>query len=526
MPTLTQSKIVSAEEAVRLIPDGASVAISGFATATLPDYLASVIEKTFLETAHPRDLTLFHTAGIGNWKGRGSEHFAHEGLLRRIIAGHYAFAPKLQSLIINNVIEGYNLPQGALALLIRDIAGGRPGTMTKIGMGTFVDPRNQGGKMNDRTTEDLVEVINLLGEEWLFYRRVPIQVALIKATYADTNGNLSGEHLPLLSSINSMAQAAHNSGGIVIAQVDGVVREGSLDPRLVKVPGYLVDAVVVAPAEEQFMTELDPYQAAYCGDVRVPVNSITVMPLTERKVIARRAYLELDGGGIVNLGIGMPEGVANVAAEEGTVDKLNLTVESGVNGGVPESGVRFGVGWNPDMITDEATQFDFYDGGGLDGTFIGLAQMDRLGNINVSRFGPKISGCGGAINITQSARRVVFCGTFTARGLEVEVANGELRIVTEGATRKLVEDVEQVTFSGEYARSVGQPALYITERAVFEMTAEGLMLTEIAPGIDLERDVIAQMEFTPNVSPELRLMDPRIFADGPMFAHNPEGIAR
>lgn len=508
---------MSAAEAIQLIGDSATVAMSGFVTCSIPDYLAGSLEQAFLRDAHPRDLTLVYTAGIGDSQGRGADHFAHEGMLKRVVAGHYSFAPTLQKMIIDNKIEAYNLPQGTLSEIIRDTAGGRPGTVSKIGLGTFVDPRNEGGKMNAATTENLVEVQQFFGQDWLFYHRIPIDVVLLKGTYSDENGNISGEHLPVLGSLTTLAQAAHNNGGLVIVQVDAVVGNGTLDPRLVKIPGFMVDAVVVAPTEEQFSTVLDPWQPAFCGETRAPLSSVAQMPLNERKIIARRAYQELGSrGGVVNLGIGMPEGVASVAVEEGTVSSLHLTVESGINGGIPESGLRFGAALNPDMIIDEVTQFDFYDGGGLDATFIGLAQMDRHGNVNVSRFGPKIAGCGGAINITQTAKRVCFCGTFTAKGLKVEVAGGKLQILNEGAAQKLINHVEQVTFSGDYARESGQHVLYITERAVFEMKPEGLTLVEVAPGVDLEHDVMAHMGFRPRIAEDLRLMDARIFCEAPM----------
>ncbi len=510
------AKVMSAEEAIGLIPDGATVAVSGFITACLPDFLSATIESSFEQNQHPRDLTLVYTGGIGDGAGRGAAHFAHAGLLKRVIGGHFGFSPDMQRLINDGSIEAYNLPQGVTAQIIRDTAAGRPGTLSRVGLGTFVDPRRGGGKMNQRTTDELVRLMSLADKEWLFYSPIPVTVAVIRATYADSKGNLSVDHLPVHSSIENMARAAHNAGGLVIAQVDAVVEDGTLDARLVKIPGYMVDAIVVPPADERFMTVVDAYQPAYCGEVRVPLDSIDPLPLDVRKVIARRAYLELGVNEVVNIGFGIPEGVAKVAAEEGTADELNLTLESGVNGGVAESDVRFGVSWNPDLILDECAQFDFYGGGGLDATFIGLAQMDQHGNVNVSRFGPRIAGCGGAIDVTQTAKRVVFCGTFTAKGLKAAVGDGQVTILAEGAQRKLLADVEQITFSGEYAHKEGQRVTYITERAVFELTSDGLVLTEIAPGIDLQRDIIEQMDFTPRLSPDLRRMDARIFRDAPM----------
>lgn len=501
-----------------LIPDGSVVCMSGFVGIANPDYVLEAVENAFLTTGHPRDLTLVYCAGNGNRHGRGAERFAHEGMLKRVIGGHFGFAPALQKLINAGAVQGYNLPQGTLAQMIRDTAGGRPGTVTKVGLGTFVDPRLGGGKLNDRTTEDLVQVVRLLDQEWLLYKRLPITTTVLRATWADEHGNLSVEHEAAALGVLAEAQAAHNNGGRVIAQVQGIVRAGSLDPRLVRVPGFLVDAVVVAPPERSGQTFVDGYVPAYNGEVRVPLASLTPLPLTIRKVIARRAFFELQGDSVVNLGIGIPEGIAAVAEEEGAADALKLTVESGATGGLPASGERFGAALDPDALVDEAQQFDFYDGGGLDTTFIGLAQMDGQGNVNVSKFGPTIAGCGGAINITQQAKRVVFCGTFTTGGLRVAVEDGKLRITQEGRVVKLVDRVEQITFSGAYARRKHQPVLFVTERAVFELGDEGVVLTEIAPGIDPERDVLAHMGFRPVVARNLKTMDRRIFQAAPMRA--------
>lgn len=502
----------------QLIPDGSVVCISGFVGIAVPDVVLAAVENSFRTTGHPRDLTLLYCAANGDKHGRGADRFAHEGMLKRVIGGHYAFAPKLQALINEGRCEGYNLPQGTLTQLVRDTAGGRPGTITKVGLNTFVDPRLGGGKLNARTTEDLVQVVKLLDEEWLLYKRLPVAVSVVRATSADENGNLSLEREAAQLGVFAQAQAAHNNGGVVIAEVQRLVSAGSLDPRLVKIPGFLVDAVLVADPERSSQTLGDRYIPAYSGEVRIPLASLKPMPLSVRKVIARRAFFELSGTSVVNLGIGMPEGIASVAEEEGAAGGLKLTVESGVTGGLPASGDRFGASLDPDALLDEAQQFDFYDGGGLDITFIGLAQMDASGNINVSRFGPTIAGCGGAINITQHAKRVVFCGTFTTGGLDVAIEDGALRIVEEGRVTKLIDNVEQVTFSGEYARGKGQPVLYVTERAVFELRPEGVVLTEIAPGIDLEKDVLAHMEFRPIVADDLKTMDQRIFCDSPMRA--------
>lgn len=513
-------KVLSALEAVKLIPDGANVGVTGFAGAAFAEVVAEALEGQFIAAGHPRNLALFFCAGIGDGKTKGTNHFGHEGLVRRVIGGHWNLAPKLGQLAVDNKIEAYNFPQGTLTQLVRDTAAGKPGTVSKVGLKTFVDPRVEGGKLNARTTEDLVEVVQLGGQECLFYTAPKIDVAIIRATSADEKGNLSMEREAVSLETLSMAQAAKNSGGIVIAQVERLVTAGSLDPRMVKVPGILVDVVVVVAAEQQWQTFVEPFNPAYCGETRVPLTGLAPMPLDARKIIARRASLELSEGDVVNLGIGMPEGVALVANEEGTADQITLTVEAGGVGGIPAGGMNFGASTNVEALLDAPYQFDFYDGGGVDAAFLGLAQMDGSGNINVSRFGPRIAGCGGFINITQNAKKVVFCGTLTAGGLEISVTQGLVKIVQEGRVKKFVGQVEQITFSGEYAQSVHQPVLYITERAVFELTAAGVVLTEIAPGIDLENDVLAQLDFKPIVSDELRTMDAKIFGEGPMHAFN------
>ena len=366
--------------------------------------------------------------------------------------------------------------------------------------------------MNELTKQDLVELIEMYGEEWLRYKSFPVNVALIRATYCDEDGNATMDKEAATLDSLSIAQAAKNSGGIVLLQVEKVVQNGTLDPRKVKIPGIYVDGIVVSRPENHWQTYEAKYNPALCGEVKVPVDSIPPMPLNQRKVICRRAAMELDPQAIINLGIGMPEGIANVANEEG-LPGLKLTVEAGGIGGVPMAGTAFGTCTNPDAIIDQPYQFDFYDGGGLDQAFLGLAECDRFGNINVSRFGPKIAGCGGFINITQTAPVVVYCGTFTASGLKVEIKDGKLHILQEGKVKKFIKDVEQVTFAAEYAAEVGQKVLYITERAVFELIDGVLTLTEIAPGVDLEKDILAQMEFRPAIAEDLKEMDARIFRD-------------
>jgi len=505
-----KDKIVTADEAIGLIRDGDAVCCSGFVGIGTPDELIVALERRFTGSGCPRDLTLVFAAAPGDGKNQGLNRLALPGLVKRAIGGHWALLPKLARMATDNAIEAYNLPLGTISHLYRDIAAHRAGTLSQVGLGTFVDPRHGGGKINAITTEDLVSTIDIDGKTWLLYKVFPINVTLIRGTTADPEGNVTMEREALVLDAMEAAMAAHNSNGLVIVQVERIVESGTLDPRAVIVPGIFVDRVVLASPNTHAQTYGTAYNPAFSGQTKMALETAESPVLDERKIIARRCAFELPLGGVINLGIGVPEVVGAVAAEEGLLSHLTLTSEPGVIGGTPQGGLNFGASINIDALLHQNQQFDFYDGGGLDLACLGMAEIDQCANVNVSRFGPRLAGAGGFINISQNARCVVFAGTFTAGGLEVVVEDGRLRILSEGSKRKLVKSVEQITFNGSLAAERGQSVLYVTERCVFRRVPEGLQLTEIAPGIDIDRDVLAHMDFAPIVK-DVRLMDPRIF---------------
>ncbi|MBO6758995.1 MAG: acyl CoA:acetate/3-ketoacid CoA transferase [Roseibium sp.] len=508
-------KVVSAADAAALIKDGDTLTTSGFVGIGVPDGLLAALEARFLETGHPRDLSLVFAAGQGDGKDRGLNRLGHEGLLREVIGGHWGLIPKVARLAVDGKIKGWNLPQGCISQLYRDAAAGKPGMLSKVGLETFVDPRNGGGAVNEISTEAKVELMEIGGEQLLFYPAPKLTVALLRGTTADEAGNVTMEREALVIDNLAQAMAVKNAGGVVIVQVERLARSRSLPAREVQIPGILVDAVVVADTDLHMQTYKTAFSHAFTNRIRPPDGEIPAMPLDARKVIARRCAFELPVNGVINLGIGMPEGVASVAAEEGLLDHVTLTAEPGVIGGQPASGLDFGAAVDVDAVIPQNAQFDFYDGGGLDMACLGLAQADAAGNVNVSRFGPRLAGAGGFINISQNAKTLVFAGTFTAKGLEIDFSGGELDIRHEGMSRKFLAKVDQVTFAGKRAARLGHPVLYVTERCVFELTAEGLRLIEIAPGADLDRDILAHMGFRPVIN-EVVEMDPRLYLDGPM----------
>jgi propionate CoA-transferase len=510
-------QFITGRQAADLIKNGSMVVVGGFVGFSVPEEILTAMEKKFLAEAAPNNLHVVWCAGIGDRADRGMNHFGHEGMVSKIYAGHIGLAPKLGRLVAEEKVECFIVPQGVVVHGLRASAGGKPGVLTHVGLKTYADPRVEGCRANRITKGDAAELVTMNGREWLFYKSLAPDVGIVRGTTADTRGNITMEKEAVFLEQASIASAVKNNGGIVIAQVERITEHGTLNPQLVKLPGVMVDYVVEASPEHHYQSFIGPtYYPAFSGETRVPVASLPAMPLNDRKICARRAAMELAEGALVNLGIGVSEGVADIAAEEGIADRITLTIESGTIAGIPAGGLGIGGSTNPDCIIDQGYQFDFYDGGGVDIAYLGLAEADRHGNLNVSKFGGRVVGPGGFINISQNAKAVIYCGTFTAGGLRTHVADGRLHIDVEGKNKKFVNSVEQITFSGEYAVSVGQKVMFITERAVFVLRKEGMVLTEIAPGMNLQKDILAHMDFTPVIDGQLKVMDARIFRDQPM----------
>ena len=510
------AEIIDLEGAARLVRDGDHVLVGGSGGGhAVPEAWIVALAERFRTTGRPRGLSLMSVVALGDWKTTGFNRLAEPGLIRRVVSAGFNNSPAVGAMAAADEIEAYTLPQGCLSQLTREMAAGRPGLITHVGLRTFVDPRYGGGRQSDLAKEDLIELITVAGREYLRFKPFHIDVALIRGTTADEDGNITMEHEAVFGEMLSMAQAARRSGGIVIAQVKRLANRGTLPPKQVKIPGMLVDFVVVNPDQTQtFFTVHDP---AYAGELKVPLSQLAKLPFSPRKLIARRAALELFPDAICNLGSGVSTGIASIAAEEGALDSVVLTNEQGLIGGAPATGNEPGAGRNYHAMIDQPYQFDFYDGGGLELAFLSFAEVDESSDVNVSRFGKKIVGPGGFINISQNAKTMVFSGTFTSGGLEISWPDGQTRIDKEGRERKFVRKVEQITYSGALANENGQRALYVTERAVFQRNKAGrLELIEIAPGIDVERDVLAHMEFKPEISKDLKQMDARLFLPQPM----------
>lgn len=507
------AKFITAAEAAEFFNDGDYVASSSFALAGWAEEIALALEERFLKTGHPRDLTHIHAGGAGNFQGRGGGVWAHEGMTKRYIISHAGSEPQVMEHIASNKCEAYNFPLGVILQLYNDIARRGPGVFSKAGLRTFIDPRFDGGAFNQKTreAEKLIDVIELNGEEWLWYKPFPVNVAFLRATSADENGNITNEKEGPNLELLPIAQAAKACGGIVIVQVERIVKSGTMHPKQVKVPGIIVDYIVVAEKPQmQTMTTL--YNPSFSGEVKVPMKTIPPMPLGTDKIICRRAAMEVRPGAI-SLGIGIPQGVASIIAEEKADSQVTLMSESGSIGGIPGVGGDFGSHWNAEASIEQPAHFNYYDGGGLDIAVFGLAETDPEGNCNASVFNGKVFGVGGFINVATNAKKTIMAGTFTAAGLKVKTGDGTLTIEQEGKFKKFLNKVAQISFSGPYAREIGQGVMFITERAVLELTKDGLVLTEIAPGVDLQKDILDQMEFKPIVSPDLKLMDAGIFRE-------------
>jgi propionate CoA-transferase len=507
--------IISASDAANLVRDGDSVLVSGSGGGhAIPESILAAIETRFLETGQPKSLCLIHVVGLGDRNTKGAARFRHPGMLKRSITSALIDSPPLIELAQRDEIESYTLPQGVLSQLMRDMAGGRPGLITRTGLHTFVDPRQLGARQSPSAKEDLIELVTIGGEEWLRFKPIPLDIVFLRGTTADEDGNITMEHEAILGEMLSSAQAARRAGGLVVVQVQRLAKRGSLNPRNVKIPGILVDYVVVDP--EQRQTYATAYSPAYAGELRIPLEGMKRLPFGERKIIARRAAMELTPRAICNLGAGISTGISAVAAEEGILSEMVLTNEQGFVGGAPLTGVDSGTAENYDAVVDQPYQFDFYDGGGLDLAFLSFAEVDPEGNVNISRFGSKIVGIGGFINISQNAKAVIFSGTFTAGGLKIACEDGILRIVQEGRTPKFVRAIEQICYNAAFAEREGRTALFVTERAVLRAVDRTLEVIEIAPGIDLARDIFAHMAVEPRVAPDLRTMDRRLFSPEPM----------
>ena len=508
------AKFITAQEAAQLIPDGATVGVAGMGLSGWAEEVGRAIRDNFKETGHPCNINLKQGCAMGDWKYRGVTVLgeAGPGLVTQWSGAHIGSAFALNKLVLSGDIKCHCLPQGVIVNLWREIAAGRPGLLTKIGLGTFVDPRIEGGRMNDVTEDDACELVEFQGEEYLFYKSFPLDVALLRGTIADENGNISFAHESVMNEGLAVASAAKNSGGIVIVQVEYLAQKGTLNPKDVAIPGIMVDYVVQATEQDCcWQTEGVYFEPAFSGQIKKPLDQLPVLDLSPRKVICRRCAMEMVPGAIANLGVGIPADVASVVAEAGCSEDITITAEAGGIGGVPAALPNFGSNYNAEAIILHNSMFDFIDGGGLDITVLGLAEADKDGNVNVSKFGNRLSGPGGFIDITQSAKKVVFAGTFMAKAKEA-IVDGKLEIVEEGTVGKLVDSVQQITFSGKNARP-DQTILYVTERCVMELVDGVMTVTEIAPGIDLERDVLAHMAFEPAVSPDLKTMDAALFEE-------------
>jgi propionate CoA-transferase len=520
---MAKPRIMTAREAAHLIADGSIVSISSSSALGCPDEVLEGIGARFAETGHPQMLTVYSPIAAGDMYGvRGIDHLAKPGLMTRIVAGSYpsgpssAEPPAIWSMIENGEIEAYNLPSGVVYQMHRAGAAGQPAVFSQVGIDTFVDPRLDGGRMNVATTYDLIRVVSLDDREWLRYPAVRPDVAVIRATTADEDGNLTFEEEGSTLGALDLALAAHNNDGVVIAQVKRLASAGTLGAQNVRVPGILVDAVVLAP--HQLQTTNTPYDPALSGQLRQPLSTLEPVEWSVEKVLARRAAAELHDGDVVNLGFGISALVPRILVEQGRSDTVSWVIEQGAVGGVPLTGFAFGCALNPAALMSSIDQFTLLQGGGFDHALLSFLQIDRLGNVNVHHLPGRrhvTAGVGGFADITSSAKSIVFIGAFNAGRRDIDVSDGTLHIRTDGQVPKIVESVHAITFSGRRAVALGQRVRYITERCVLELTADGLLVSEIAPGIDLEQDVLGHIPFHVQVSSDLKIMDRALFLANP-----------
>lgn len=519
---MRKPKLMSAQEAVDLIQDGSTLCCIGMTLISASETILKEIENRFMKKRHPCDLTFVHTCGQAAMKQPGGmSRLAHEGLLKRVIGGHWGQSPAMMDLISGNKIEAYNLPQGQMANMFHSMALREPGKLSKVGLGTYIDPRIEGAKMNQKTKDcghEVVAIVEVDGEEYIQYKPIPIDTLIIRGTYADENGNLSTIEEGMVLEVLPAVMATKRWGGKVIAQVKQIVQNGMIKPKEVTVPGVLIDGVVVC--DDVFTNHKQTYSwyydPAYAGLVRVPQTAVTVLPLNERKVIGRRALELVCPDDIINIGTGIPnDTVGPILAEEDAGDCLSVTVESGIYGGTPAATIDFGIAVNEEALIGHDRQFEFYNGTGTDITFMGAGELDAYGNVNATKMGDKAPGAGGFIDITSTSKKVAFCSTFTGGGLKVAFDPEEgVKILQEGKFKKLVNKVQQISYNGKLAQERGQKMYYVTERCMFELTAEGMMLVEIAKGIDLQKDILDQMEFKPLIADDLKIMDTSIYMDG------------
>lgn len=518
---MKKPNVLTAAEAVDLIQDGSTICTIGMTLISASESILKEIENRFLKENHPQNLTYFHTCGQASiGMPGGMTHLAHEGLLKRVIGGHWGQSANMMDLIAGNKIEAFNLPQGQMANMFHSMALKEPGKISKVGIGTYIDPRIEGGKMNQKTKDcgyDEVAIVTIDGEDYIQYKEVPIDTLLIRGTFADENGNISTAHEAMVLEVLPAVMATKRWGGKVIVQVERIVKAGSLNPKEVTIPGVLVDAVVECenPLEDHRQTRSWYYDPSYSGQGLAPEMATEAIPLTERKVIGRRAMMELTPDQIINIGTGIPNDVVGaIISEEDLSDIVMVTVESGIYGGTPQKTIDFGISMNAQALIPHDRQFELYNGAGIDYTFMGAGEMDEEGNVNATKMGPKAPGAGGFIDITATAKNVIFCSTFTGGGLKTQFSDNGLKIEQEGKFKKMVKKVQQVSYNGKIALANGQNMFFVTERAVFKMTENGPMLIEIAKGLDLQKDVLDQMEFKPLIAEELKITDTTLYGDG------------